>query len=186
MSNFLQTHGLQHTKVPYPSLSPGVCSDSCPLSWWYYLIIHVAHLSPCPQSFPASGSFPVSWLCIRWPNYWSFSFSISPSNEYSGLISFRVDWFDFFAVQGTLRSFLHYHSSKASILWHSAFFKVQLSHPYMTTGKIIALTTWTFVSKVMFLFFKSDVSVFYIYTESRKMVPKNLFAGQQWRNWHRA
>ena len=85
------------------------------------------------------------------PKYWSFSFSISPSNEYSGLISFRMDWFDLLAVQGTLKSLLQHHSSKALILWHSAFFTVQLSHPYMTTGKTIALTRWTFVGKVMSL-----------------------------------
>ena len=95
-----------------------------------------------------------SVLCIRWPKYWSFSFSISPSNEYSELISFRIDWFDFLAVQGTLKSLLQHHSSKASILWCSVFFIVPLSHPYMTTGKSIALTRWTFVSKVMSLLFK--------------------------------
>ena len=94
-----------------------------------------------------------SALCIRWPKYWSFSFSISPSNEYSGLISFRSDWFHLLGVQGTLKSLLQHHSSKASILWHSAFFLIQLSHPYMTTGKTIALTRWTFVSKVMSLLF---------------------------------
>ena len=90
---------------------------------------------------------------IRWPNYWSFSFSISPSNEFSGLISFRIDWLDFLAVQGTLKSLLQHLSSKASILQCSAFFIVQLSHPYMTTGKTIALTRWTFVGKVMSLLF---------------------------------
>ena len=94
-----------------------------------------------------------SVLCIRWPKYWSFSFSTSPSNEYSGLISFRMDWLDLLAVQGTLKSLLQHHSSKASILRRSAFFIVQLSHPCMTTGKTIALTRWTFVSKVMSLFF---------------------------------
>ena len=94
-----------------------------------------------------------SALRIRWPKYWSFSFSISPSNEYSGLISFRMDWFDFLAVQGTLKSLLQHHSSKASILWCSAFFMVQLSHPYMTNGKTIALTRLTFVGKVMSLLF---------------------------------
>ena len=92
-----------------------------------------------------------SALHIRWPNYWSFS--ISPSNEYSGLISFRMDWLDLLAVQGTLKSLLQHHSSKASILPHSAFFIVQVSHPYMTTGKTIALTRWTFVSKVIFQLF---------------------------------
>ena len=99
------------------------------------------------QSFPASGSFPVeSVLHIRWPKYWSFSFGISPSNEYSGLISFRMNWLDLLAVQGTLKSLLQHHSSKASILWLSAFFIVQLSHPYMSTGKTIALTRRTFQS----------------------------------------
>ena len=95
-----------------------------------------------------------SVLCIRWSKYWSFSFSISPSNEYSGLISFRMDWLDLLAVQGTLKSLLQHHSSKVSILLHSAFFIVQLSHPYMTTGKTIALTRWTFPGKVMSLLFK--------------------------------
>ena len=95
----------------------------------------------------------VSVLCIRWQKYWSFSFSISLSNEYSGLISFRMDWLDLLAVQGTLKSLLQHHSSKASILWHSAFFIVQFSHPHMTTGKTIALTRWIFVGRVMSLLF---------------------------------
>ena len=94
-----------------------------------------------------------SAVCIRWPKYWSFSFSISPSNEYSGLISFRMDWLDLLAVQGILKSLLQHHSSKASVLWRSAFFIVQLSHPYMTAGKTIALTRRTFVGKVMPLLF---------------------------------
>ena len=94
-----------------------------------------------------------STLHMRWPKYWSFSFSISPPNEYSGLISFRMDWLDLLAVQGTLKSLLQHHSEKASILWHSAFFIVQLSHPYTTTRKAIALTRWTFVGKVMSLLF---------------------------------
>ena len=94
-----------------------------------------------------------STLCMRWPKYWSFSFSISPSNEHPELISFRMDWLDLLAVQGTLKSLLQHCSSKASILWHSAFFTVKLSHPYMNTGKIIALTRRTFVGKVMFLLF---------------------------------
>ena len=107
-----------------------------------------------PSIFPSIRVFfSESVLCIRWPKCWSFSFSISPSNEYSGLISFRTDWFDLLAVQGTLKSLLQYHSSKLSILQHSAFFKVQVSHPYMTTGKTIALTIWTSVDKVMFLLF---------------------------------
>ena len=94
-----------------------------------------------------------STLCMRWPNYWSFSFSMSRSKEHPGLISFRMDWLDLLAVQGTLKSLFQYHSSKASVLWHSAFFTVQLSHPYMTTGKTIALTRWTFVGKVISLLF---------------------------------
>ena len=109
-------------------------------------------LSPFPPTFNLSqhqGLSNESVLHIRWPKYWSFSFSISPSNEYSGLISFKMDWLDLLAVQGTLKSLLQYHSSKASILHCPAFFIVQLSHPYMTTGKTIALTKWTFVGKVM-------------------------------------
>ena len=99
-----------------------------------------------PSIFPSIRVFPnESALCIRWPKYWSFSFSISPSNEYSGLISFRIDWCDLLEVEGTLKSLLQLHSSKASILWHSVFFMVQLSHPYMTTGKTITLTICTFV-----------------------------------------
>ena len=97
--------------------------------------------------------WPCDILHIRWPQYWSFSFNISPSNEYSGMIFFRMDWLDLLAVQGTLKSLLQHHSSKAPILWHSAFSIVQLSHPYMTTGKTIALTRWTFVGKVMSLLF---------------------------------
>ena len=108
-------------------------------------------LPPIPPSIRVFSSESV--LRIRWPKYWSFTFSISPSNEYSGLISFRIDWLDLLAVQGTLKSFLQHHSSKASILPLSAFVIVQLSHPYMTTGKTIALTRWTFVGKIMSLFF---------------------------------
>ena len=107
-----------------------------------------------PSTFPSIRDFSnESVLRIRWPKYWSFSFSISLSNEYSGLISFRMDWLDLLAIQATLKSLLQHQSSKASILWHSAFFIVQLSHPYMTTGKTIALTRWTFVGKVMSLLF---------------------------------
>ena len=107
-----------------------------------------------PSIFPSIRVFSnESVLCIRWPEYWSFSFSISPSNEYSGLISLRIAWFDLLAVQGTLKSLLQHHSLKASILWCSAFFMVQFSHPYMTTGKTIALTRRTFVGKVMSLLF---------------------------------
>ena len=107
-------------------------------------------LPPIPPSIRVFSN--ESALCMRWPKYWSFSFSISPSNEYPGLISYRMDWLDLLAVQGTLKSLLQHHSSKASILRHSAFFIVQLSHPYMTTGKTIALTRRTFVGKVMSAF----------------------------------
>ena len=107
-----------------------------------------------PSIFPSIRVFSNKLaLCIRWPKYWSFSFSISPFNEHPGLISFRMDWLDLLAVQGTLKSLLQYYSSKASVLWCSAFFMVQPSHPYMTTGKIIALTRRTFVGKVMSLLF---------------------------------
>ena len=117
----------------------------------YLIICHPLLL--LPSIFPSiKVFFTVSVLCIKWPKYWSFSFSINPSNEYSGLISFRIDWLDLLAVQGTLKSLPQHHSSKASILRLSAFFIVQLSHPYMTTGKTIALTRWTFVSKVIPLF----------------------------------
>ena len=107
-----------------------------------------------PSIFPSIRVFSnESVLCIRWPKYWSFSFSISPSSEHPGLIFLRMDWLDLLAGQGTLKSLLQYHSSKASFLWYSAFFIVQLSHPYTTTGKTIALTRWTFVGKVMSLLF---------------------------------
>ena len=158
MSASLQPQGLQHARPPCPSPTPRACSNSCPLSWWCHpTIIILCHpLLLLSSIFPRIRVFSnESVLCIRWPNYWNFSFSISPSNEYSGLISFRMDWLDFLAVQGILKSLLQHHSSKASILLHSAFFTVQLSHPYMTTGKTIALTRWTFVGKVMSLLFNS-------------------------------
>ena len=124
------------------------------------LMMPSSHLILCcpllllPSIFPSIRVFSnESVLCIRWSKYWSFSFSISPSNEYSGLISFKIAWFDLFAVQGTLKSLLPHHSSKASVLWDLGFFMVQLSHPCMTTGKTIALTRWTFVGKVMSLLF---------------------------------
>ena len=111
-------------------------------------------LLPLPSTFPSIRVFSHELAVhIRWPKYWSFSFSISHSNEYSRLISFRIDWFDLLAVQGTLKSLLQHHSSKASFLWCSAFFMIQLSHPYMTIGKTLALTIWTFVGKVRSLLF---------------------------------
>ena len=145
VSNSLWPHGLQHARPPCPSPTPGVYSNSCALSWWCHPTISssVIPLSSHLQSFPASGSFPMS-------QYWHFSFSIRPSNEYSRLMSFRMDWLDLLAVQGTLKSLLQHHSSKAAIFW-CIIFIVQLSHPNMTTGKTIALTRWTFVGKVMSL-----------------------------------
>ena len=116
VSNSLRLHGLQHTSLPCPSLSPGICSDSCLLSWWCHPTISssVSPFSYFPQSFPASGSFLMS--CLSWPKLWSFSFSISPFNEYSGLISFRVDWFDLLAVQGMLKHLL------STTVWKHQFF----------------------------------------------------------------
>ena len=115
----------------------------------HLILCHPLLLPPIPPRIRVFSN--ESTLRMRWPKYWSFSFSISPSNEHTGLISLRMDWLDLLAVQGTLKSLLQYHSSKASILRHSTFFTVQLSHPYMTTGKTIALTRWTFVGKVMSL-----------------------------------
>ena len=156
MSNSLWPNGLQHTSPPCPSPTPRVYSDSSLLSQ----LCHPTISSSChslllpPSIFPSIRVFSnESVLLIRWPKYWSFSFSISPSNEYSGLISFRIDWLDLLAVQETLKCLIQHHSSKASIPWRSAFFIVQLSHPYMTTEKTIALTRWTFVGRVMFLAF---------------------------------
>ena len=137
MSDVLWPHGLQHTRLPYPLPSPRPCRDSSPLSWWCHQTISssVFPFSFCLQSFPASVFSNELALSIRWPMYWSFSFSISPSNEYSGLIFFRLDWLDLFSVQRILNSLLQHYSSKALILWHSAFFMVQLSHSYMTARK---------------------------------------------------
>ena len=147
------------TRVPCPSLCPGVCLNLCLLNLWCHPTISFSAnpYSSFPQSFPPSirAFFNELALCISWPKYWSFVFSINPSNEYSGLISFRIDWFNFLAVQGTLKSLLQHHSSKASILQRSVFFMVQHLQPYMTTGKSMALTVWTFVSKVMFLLFNT-------------------------------
>ena len=147
-------HGPQHTRPPCLPPTPRVYPNSCPLSRWCHLTSSsfVVPFSSCLQSFKWVFSNE-SALRIRWPKYWSFSFNISPSNEHSGLISFRMYWLDHLAVQGTLKSLLQHYSSKASILRHSAFFIVQLSYPYMTTRKTIALTRQTFVGKVMSLLF---------------------------------
>ena len=156
MSDSLWLHGLQHTRLPYSSPTRRVYSHS----WSIKSVMPSNHLILCcplflpPLIFPSIRVFSnESVLHIRWPKYWSFSFSISPSNEYSGLISFRIDWLDLLAVQGTLKSLLQQHSSKASVLCCSAYFIVQLSHPYTTTGKTIALTRQTFVGNVMSLLF---------------------------------
>ena len=142
------------TRLPCPSLSLGVCSDSCPLSQWCCHPLLPSSLFALV--FPSIRVFSnKSAFHIRWPKYWSFSFSISPSNEYSRLISFRVDWFDHLAVQGTFKSHLQHLNSKATIFKHSAFFMVQISYPHTTTGETIALTIWTFVSKVMSLLFNT-------------------------------
>ena len=134
-SNSLRLHGLQQTRLPCPLPSPRVCSNSCLLSWWYLPTIS-SSVIPFSSCFNLSQHRVFSKelvLHIRWTKHWSLSFSISPSNEYSGLISFQIDWFDFLAVQGTLKNLLQHHSSKASVLQCSAFFIVQLSHFYMTT-----------------------------------------------------
>ena len=138
MSYSLQPPKLKHAKLSCPSLSPRVCSNSCPLCWWCHPIISSCHhFSSCPHSFPVSGSFLMSWLFAPGgQKYWSFIFRINLSNEYSGLISFWIDWFDLLAVQGTLKSLLQHRIMKASIIQQSAFIMVQLSDPYMTTGKL--------------------------------------------------
>ena len=155
MSNSLRPDGLQHARPLCPSPIPGACSNLSIAS-----VMPSSHLILChPVLLPPSVFVSIkvfsSQLILRigWPDYWSFSFSISPSNQYSVLISFRLNWLDLHEVQGILKSLLQQHSSKASILWCSAFFIVQLSHPYMTIGKTIALTRWTFVGKVMSLLF---------------------------------
>ena len=153
MSNSLRLHGPQYARPPCPSPTPGVHSNPCPLSRWCHPTISssVVPFSSRLQSFPTSGSFQMSqFFTSGGQDIGSFSFNISPSNKHSGLISFRMDWLDLLAVQGTLKSLLQHHSTKASILRRSAF---QLPHPYMTTGKTIAFTRWTFVGKVMSLLF---------------------------------
>ena len=139
LSDSLWPHGMQHTRIPCPSQTPKACSNSCPSSWWCHPTMSSSVICPLlllPSIFPRIRVFfNESVLCIRWPKYWRFNFSISPSNEYSRLNSFRIDWLDLLAVQGAHKSLLQHHSSKASILWCSVFFIVQLSHPHMTTGK---------------------------------------------------
>ena len=134
LSDSLRPHGLQHARLPCPSPTPGVYSNSCPLSWWCHPTVSssVIPFSSCLQSFLVSGSFPISQFFTTGSQYWNFSFSVSRSNEYSGLISFRMDWFDLLAVQGTLKSLLQHHSSKASILWGCFLYGLTLTtiHDY--------------------------------------------------------
>ena len=150
MSDSLPPHELQHTRPPCPLPAPRLHPNPCPLSWWCHpgISSSVVPFYSCPQSVPAPRAFQMSQLFASGGQ----SIGVSASNEHSGLISFRMHWLDLLAVKGTLKSLLQHHSSKASILLHSAFFIVQLSHPYMTTGKTIALTRWTFVGKVMSAF----------------------------------
>ena len=153
VSDSLWSHRLQHARLPCTNKLQELAQTHVhQVGNAIQPSHHLSSSSPYPHAFKLSQHQDLSnesVLCIRWPEYWSFS--ISPNNEYSGLISFRIDWFDLFAVQGTLKSLLQCYSSKASILQHSAFFMVQLSHPHMTTRKTIALTRWTFVGKVMSL-----------------------------------
>ena len=155
VSDSLWPHGPQHTRPSCPSPAPSVYSNSCPLSRWCHPISSssVVSFSSCFQSFPASGSFQISQFFTSGAKYWSFNFNISPTNEHPGLSSFGMDWLDLLAVQGTLKSLLQHYSSKASILQRSAFFVVQLSQIYITTGKTIALSRRTFVDKVTSLLF---------------------------------
>ena len=155
MSDFLRPHGLQLTRIPCASLSSRVCSNSLVMPFKHLILCHCLLLL-LPSIFPSNRVFCSELaLCIRWPKFWSLSFSISPFNEHSGLISFRIDWFNLLAVQVPLKSLLQQHSLKASIFWCSALFMVQLSHPYMTTEKIRALTIQTFADKVMSLLFNT-------------------------------
>ena len=163
ISSSLRPHESQHARPPCPSPTPGFTQ----VNWSLLKLMSIELVMPSSHHLilcrpllllsPITPSIRVfsneSSLCMKWPKYWSFSFSISPSNEHPGLISFRMDWLDLLAVQETLKSLLQHNSSKASIFQHSAFLTVQLSHPYMTTGKAIALTRWTFVGKVMSLLF---------------------------------
>ena len=155
MFNSLRPHGLQDARLLCLSPTPGAYSNSCPSGRLCHPTIILYHLLLLlPSAFPNIRVFSnESVIHTRWSKYWSFSSNISLSNECSGLISFRMDWLDLLTVQGTLKSLLQHSCSKASILWCSAFFIVQLSHPYMTTGKTIALTRWTFAGKVMSLLF---------------------------------
>jgi len=174
MSDSLQPHGLQHTRLPCTSPAPGAYSNSCPSSWWCHPTTSSSFVffSPCLRSCPPSGSFPVSHFFASGGQSIaaSASASVLPMNI-QGLISFMIGWFDLFAVQGTLQ----HQSSKASVLQHSAFFMVELSHPYLTTRKTIALTRWTFVGKVISLLFNMR-SMFVIAFSSKEQESFNFIA----------
>ena len=189
MFDSLRPHGLHHARLPCPSPTPGACSVRL---MCIKVVMPSNHHILCrpllflPSIFPSISVFSnESVLPIRWPKYWSFSLSNSPSNEHSGLISFRIDWFYLLAVQWTLKSLLQHQSSKASILHCSAFFMVQLSHPYMITGKTIALARLTFVGKVMCLLFNMLSRLVWIgkgqfsFQSQRKAMPKNAQATEQ-------
>ena len=160
VSNSLQPHGMQHARLPCPSPTPKAYSNSCPSSQWCHstILSSVTPFFSCPQSFPASRSFPVSLLFTSHGQSIGASASV---NEHSCLISLRIDWFDLLAVQGPLKHLLQHHSLKASILRHSAFFMVQLTHLYSATGKTTALTLRTFVGKVMSLLYFNSLDVFF-------------------------
>ena len=183
VSDSVWPKGLQHTRLPCPSPTPEACSYSCPSSRWCHPTIStsVIPFSSRLQSFPASGSFPMSQFFTSGGQSIGASASASSeysaSNEYSGLTSFKMDWFDLFAVQRTLKSLLQHHSSKASILWRSAFFMVQLSHPYMTTGKTISLTSQTIVGKIMSLIFNMLSSLVIAFLQRSKHL---LISWLQW------
>ena len=184
VSNSVQPHDLQHARVPCPSPASRVCSSSCPLSWWCHSTISssVAPFCSYPQSFPASGFFQWVGSHMKCPKYWHFNFSISLSSEYSG---FWIDLFELLEVQETLKSLLLHHNLKASILWHTAFFMVQLSPPYTTTGKTITLTRWTFVNNVMQCFCKQQSSILYVYLLQVPKVGSGFFS-QIWMKWARS
>ena len=177
MSDSLQSLGLQCARLPCPSPTPGAYSNSCPLSRWCHPAISssVIPFSSCIRVFPNE-----STLHMRWPKYWSFSFSIIPSQEHPGLISFRMDWLGLLAVQGTLKSLLQNHSSKASVLQPSAFFMVKLLQPYMTTGKTMALTKQTFVGKVMSLLFNMLSRLFIAFLPRSKRDRTHLSCLLRW------
>ena len=179
----LRPHELQHARPPCPSPTPGVHSDSTSIK----SVMPSSHLILCRPLFllpPIPPSIRVfsneSTLHMRWPKYWSFSFSIIPSKEIPGLTSFRMDWLDLLAVQGTLKSLLQHYSSKASILQCSAFFTVQLSYPYMTAGKTIALTRWTFVGRVMSLLFNILSRLVITFLPRSKLVLNKSMLVNEW------